>query len=30
MNYTSPTIKPVSSKGSADCACGLLIGNGNS
>ncbi|EJR95215.1 hypothetical protein IKO_05739, partial [Bacillus cereus VDM034] len=25
MNYTSPTIKQVSSKGSADCACGLLI-----
>ncbi|EJR95135.1 hypothetical protein IKO_05740 [Bacillus cereus VDM034] len=29
MNYTSPTIKQVSSKGSAGCSCGLLIGNGN-
>jgi len=30
MNYTSPTIKQAGSKGSASCACGRLVGNGNS
>ena len=30
MNYTSPTIKQVSSKGSASCACGILAGSGSS
>lgn len=29
MKYTQPTVKQVSVKGAAACACGLLIGNGN-
>lgn len=29
MKYVQPSIKEVSVKGAADCACGLLVGNGN-